>query len=92
MQRLGVSVELGLLPPQDAMFVYRDCGLRGSECYQATWAGFQWRRPEDERCWLSATQAQMALLSNDLQTGNTGLMIEQAQRGRQDETTLPSIE
>lgn len=38
MQRLGVSVALGLLPPQDAMYLYRDYGLSGKECYQATYA------------------------------------------------------
>lgn len=37
-QRLGVSVALGLLPPEHAVYIYRDYGLKGSECYQATYA------------------------------------------------------
>jgi len=37
-QRLGVSVALGLLPPQHAVYMYRDYGLKGSECYRATYA------------------------------------------------------
>lgn len=37
MQRLGVSVALGLLPPEHAMYLYRDYGLKGSECYRATY-------------------------------------------------------
>lgn len=37
-QRLGVSVALGLLPPQHAVYIYRDYGLKGSECYRATYA------------------------------------------------------
>jgi hypothetical protein len=37
-QRLGVSVALGLQPPQHAMYIYRDYGLKGSECYRATYA------------------------------------------------------
>jgi len=36
MQRHGVSVALGLQPPEHAMYVYRDYGLKGSECYVAT--------------------------------------------------------
>jgi hypothetical protein len=36
-QRLGVSVALGLLPPQDAVYIYRDYGLSGSKCYEATY-------------------------------------------------------
>lgn len=38
LQRLGVSVALGLLPPEDAVYIYRDYGLKGSECYSATYA------------------------------------------------------
>jgi hypothetical protein len=37
-QRLGVSVALGLLPPQHAVYIYRDYGLKGGECYRATYA------------------------------------------------------
>ena len=37
MQRLGVAVALGLLPPEHAVYVYRDYGLSGSECYKATY-------------------------------------------------------
>ena len=43
MQRLGVSVALGLLPPQDAMYLYRDYGLSGSKCYQATYTAPSFR-------------------------------------------------
>ena len=41
LQRLGVSVALGLLPPEHAMYVYRDFGLKGDTCYTATYT-----RPE----------------------------------------------
>lgn len=37
MQRIGVSVALGLLPPEHAMYVYREYGLKGDACYQATY-------------------------------------------------------
>lgn len=37
-QRLGVSVALGLQPPEHAVYIYRDYGLKGSECYRATYA------------------------------------------------------
>jgi hypothetical protein len=37
MQRLGVAVALGLLPPQDAVYIYRDYGLKGDKCYAATY-------------------------------------------------------
>ncbi len=37
MQRLGVSVALGLLPPQHAVYIYRDFGLSGAQCYEATY-------------------------------------------------------
>jgi len=37
MQRLGVAVALGLLPPKDAVYIYRDYGLRGDKCYAATY-------------------------------------------------------
>jgi hypothetical protein len=36
-QRLGVSVALGLLPPDAAVYIYRDFGLKGDQCYQATY-------------------------------------------------------
>lgn len=38
LQRLGVSVALGLLPPQHAVYIYRDFRLKGDQCYQATYA------------------------------------------------------
>lgn len=38
LQRLGVSVALGLLPPQHAVYIYRDFGLKGDQCYEATYA------------------------------------------------------
>lgn len=34
---LGASVALGLLPPQDAVYIYRDFGLSGDKCYKATY-------------------------------------------------------
>ncbi len=37
LQRLGVSVALGLLPPEHAMYVYRDFGLKKDICYKATY-------------------------------------------------------
>ncbi len=37
MQRLGVAVALGLLPPTDAVYIYRDYGLKGDRCYAATY-------------------------------------------------------
>lgn len=37
MQRLGAAVALGLLPPQDAVYIYRDYGLKGDKCYAATY-------------------------------------------------------
>lgn len=37
MQRLGVSVALGLLPPEHAMYLYRDYKLKGNACYSATY-------------------------------------------------------
>jgi hypothetical protein len=37
LQRLGVSVALGLLPPQHAVYIYRDFGLKGDQCYSATY-------------------------------------------------------
>ena len=37
LQRLGVSVALGLQPPEHAVYIYRDYGLKGSECYHATY-------------------------------------------------------
>jgi hypothetical protein len=38
MQRPGAAVALGLLPPEPAVYIYRDYGLKGSECYQATYS------------------------------------------------------
>jgi hypothetical protein len=38
LQRLGVAVALGLLPPQHAVYIYRDFGLSGSKVYEATYA------------------------------------------------------
>lgn len=35
--RLGASVALGLLPPADAVYLYRDYGLKGDQCYKATY-------------------------------------------------------
>ena len=35
--RLGVSVAMGLLPPEDAVYLWRDYGLKGGECYSATY-------------------------------------------------------
>lgn len=37
MQRLGVAVALGLLSPKDAVYIYRDYGLKGDKCYAATY-------------------------------------------------------
>ncbi len=37
-QKMGVAVALGLLPPQDAMYLYRDYGLSKDICYRATYA------------------------------------------------------
>lgn len=37
LQRMGVAVALGLLPPQDAVYIYKDYGLSGSKCYRATY-------------------------------------------------------
>lgn len=36
-QRLGVSVALGLMPPEDAVYYYHDYGLKGGQCYKATY-------------------------------------------------------
>lgn len=38
MLRLSASVALGLLPAKDAVYIYRDYGLSGDKCYQATYA------------------------------------------------------
>ena len=35
--RLGVSVAMGLLPPENAVYLWRDYGLKGGECYSATY-------------------------------------------------------
>lgn len=37
MLRIGASIALGLLPPQDAVYLYRDYHLSGDKCYQATY-------------------------------------------------------
>ena len=37
MLRLSASVALGLLPAKDAVYIYRDYGLSGDKCYQATY-------------------------------------------------------
>ncbi len=37
LQKLGVSVALGLLPPEDAVYIYRDFGLKKDICYKATY-------------------------------------------------------
>jgi len=37
MLNLGASVALGLLPPQHAVYIYRDYGLKGDLCYVATY-------------------------------------------------------
>ncbi|MFT4271916.1 MAG: DUF1214 domain-containing protein [Pantoea sp.] len=34
---LGASVALGLLPPEHAVYIYRDFGLSGNKCYKATY-------------------------------------------------------
>lgn len=36
-QKMGVAVALGLLPPKDAMYLYRDYGLSKDVCYTATY-------------------------------------------------------
>ncbi len=36
-QKMGVAVALGLLPPKDAMYLYRDYGLAKDICYTATY-------------------------------------------------------
>ncbi len=38
MLRLSASVALGLLPANDAVYIYRDYGLSGDKCYEATYA------------------------------------------------------
>ncbi|WP_421222759.1 DUF1214 domain-containing protein [Aeromonas enteropelogenes] len=37
LQKMGVAVALGLLPPQDAVYQYRDYGLSKDTCYSATY-------------------------------------------------------
>lgn len=37
MLNLGAAVALGLLPPKDAVYIYRDYGLKGDKCYKATY-------------------------------------------------------
>lgn len=37
LQRMGVAVALGLLPPEHAVYIYKDYGLSGSKCYRATY-------------------------------------------------------
>jgi hypothetical protein len=34
---LSASVALGLLPAEDAVYIYRDFGLKGNKCYKATY-------------------------------------------------------
>jgi hypothetical protein len=43
LQRLGVAVALGLLPPQHAVYIYRDFGLSGDRCYEATYTKPEFR-------------------------------------------------
>jgi hypothetical protein len=38
LHRMGAAIALGLLPPEDAVYIYRDYGLKGSECYKATYS------------------------------------------------------
>jgi len=38
LQKLGVSVALGLLPPEHAVYIYRDFGLKKDECYKAKYS------------------------------------------------------
>lgn len=38
MLRLSASVALGLLPAEDAVYLYRDFGLSGDKCYKATYS------------------------------------------------------
>jgi hypothetical protein len=38
LHRIGVAIALGLLPPEHAVYIYRDYGLKGSECYKATYS------------------------------------------------------
>lgn len=42
-QRLGVAVALGLLPPEHAVYIYRDYGLKGDACYSATYTKPEFR-------------------------------------------------
>lgn len=37
MQRMGVAIALGLLPPQHAVYINKEYGLSGSKCYRATY-------------------------------------------------------
>jgi hypothetical protein len=37
LQRMGVSVALGLLPSEHAVYIYRDYGLKGDVIYEATY-------------------------------------------------------
>lgn len=50
-QKMGVSVALGLLPPEHAMYLYRDYRLKGDRCYAATYR----RPPIRERGFFSFT-------------------------------------
>lgn len=38
LHRIGAAIALGLLPPEHAVYIYRDLGLKGSECYKATYS------------------------------------------------------
>lgn len=44
MLRLSASVALGLLPAKDAVYVYRDYGLKGDVVYEATYAAPEFKR------------------------------------------------
>lgn len=37
MHRMGVALALGLLPPEHAVYIYKQYGLAGSKCYKATY-------------------------------------------------------
>jgi len=38
LHRIGAAIALGLLPPEHAVYIYRDYGLKGSESYKATYS------------------------------------------------------
>jgi hypothetical protein len=37
LHRIGAASALGLLPPEHAVYIFRDFGLKGNECYNATY-------------------------------------------------------